>query len=163
MLSSASRYQQGHMLNPENSFGYMVRRCHRRFDRVLNARLSSHGLKTGFWYYLRALWMEDDVTQKRLSEVTNVTETTTVALINGMMDHGLVTRERSTVDKRRMQVRLTQEGRRLEGVLMHHAEEINELATAGIAAEDLAICADVLRRMSENLQVAFKAQESSAK
>lgn len=144
------------MLNPENSLGYLVRRCHRRFDRLLNAHLNTHGLKAGFWYYLRALWIEDDVTQKHLSDVTNVTETTTVSLINGMVDYGLVTRTRSIVDKRKMQVKLTGKGRDLEKELMHYAIEINEIARAGISPKKLAICADVLKRMSENLQAAFE-------
>ncbi|WP_051034309.1 MarR family winged helix-turn-helix transcriptional regulator [Sphingobium xenophagum] len=143
------------MLNPDDSLGFLVRRAHRRFDRLLNARLSNHDLKTGFWYYLRVLWIEDGVTQKYLSDMTNVTEATTVSLVNGMVDNGLVTRSRSTTDKRKLQVSLTPKGRALESELMHYAEEINDLARKGISAKDLATCADVLRRMSDNLAVAF--------
>lgn len=151
------------MLNPEDSLGYLVRRCHRRFDRLLNARLNNHDLKTGFWYYLRALWVEDGVTQKHLSDVTNVTETTTVSLINGMVDYGLVSRARSAVDKRKMHVKLTDKGRSLEAALMPYAEEINEVAQQGITPGELAICADVLRRMSQNLQTAFDESASAGR
>ena len=37
------------------SLGFQTRRCHRAFDRVLNATLGPVGLSSGFWYFLRAL------------------------------------------------------------------------------------------------------------
>lgn len=144
-------------LNPERSLGYQVRRCHRRFDRLLNARLVNHDLKTGFWYYLRVLWIEDDVTQKYLSDMTNVTETTTVSMINGMAQNGLVTRTRDTVDKRKMRVKLTERGRALEGDLMKYAVDINRVALEGISPADAKTCVRVLERMSANLQAEFDA------
>lgn len=127
---------------------------------MLNARLSPHQLKTGYWYYLRALWSEDGVTQKRLSDLTNVTETTTVTLINGMVEAGLVTRTRDTVDRRKFAVNLTEHGRDLEGELMHHAIEINQVASAGISPKELETCLSVLERMIRNLEVEIKAIES---
>ncbi|ODP38131.1 MarR family transcriptional regulator [Sphingomonas turrisvirgatae] len=147
-------------LPPDRSLGRQVRACHRGFDRLLNARLSSHKLKTGYWYYLRALWSEDGVTQKRLSDLTNVTETTTVSLINGMIEAGLVTRTRDTVDRRKFAVNLTEEGRALEGELMHHAIEINEVAARGIAKRELETCLSVLARMIRNLDIEIKTIES---
>ena len=139
-------------LSPQKSLGFQVRRGHLRFDRLLNARLAHHNLKAGFWYYLRALWIADGVTQKELSGVTNVTETTMVAMINGMVADGLVTRTRDAIDKRKMRVKLTEYGRRLEGELMGIAIGINRVATDGIAPEDVATCIAVLTRVSENLR-----------
>lgn len=144
-------------LDPERSLGYQVRRCHRRFDRLLNARLAKHDLKTGFWYYLRALWIEDNVTQKHLSDVTNVTETTTVSMINSMVRHDLVTRTRDAIDKRKMRVRLTGKGRDLEAEIMKYAVDINRVAVAGISPADVKTCAAVLKKMSENLKNEFSA------
>ena len=144
-------------LDPEKSLGYQVRRCHRRFDRLLNAYLSRNDLKTGFWYYLRVLWLGDGVTQKFLSDMTNVTENTTVAMINGMVTHGLVDRVRDEKDRRKIRIHLTDRGRALEGELMQHAIEINRVAQAGIDPDDIATCASVLRRMSQNLQEALLA------
>lgn len=138
-------------LPPERSLGYQVRGCHRRFDRLLHASLSGHQLKAGYWYYLRVLWMGDGVTQKYLSDMTNVTENTTVALVNGMVADGLVERVRDTEDRRKQRIYLTQRGRALENDLMHYALDINRIASAGIDPKELAVCASVLTRMSENL------------
>ncbi|MFK5073796.1 MarR family winged helix-turn-helix transcriptional regulator, partial [Klebsiella pneumoniae] len=77
-------------LFPTRSLGYQVRRCHRRFDRLLSSRLARHGLDTGFWYYLRVLWHGDGVNQKYLSDATGVAENTTAKLITAMEKRGLV-------------------------------------------------------------------------
>ena len=83
------------MLPPDRSLGFQVRRCHRAFDRVLNGHLAKDGLSSGFWYFLRALWMENGATQKRLSQLTNVTEPTAVTVLSAMDRLGLIRRTRN--------------------------------------------------------------------
>ncbi|EQB11145.1 MarR family winged helix-turn-helix transcriptional regulator [Sphingobium lactosutens] len=139
-------------LDPEESLGYQVRRCHRRFDRLLNAYLSRHGLKSGFWYYLRVLWLGEGVTQKYLSDMTNVAENTTVTMINGMVAQGLVERTRDASDRRKLRIFLTDRARALEQEMMQYAIDINQVALAGIDPQEVEICASVLRRMSANLK-----------
>ena len=148
-------------LDPERSFGYQVRRCHRSFDRLLESVLAHRGLKTGFWYYLRVLWIKDGVTQKYLSDMTNVTENTTVSMIDGMVRCGLVTRQRNPADRREMRVSLTPLGRRLEGELMRPAISINQVATAGIEPSELDTCLSVLSRMSANLRSELEKVDAS--
>jgi len=145
-----------HDVDPERSLGYQVRRCHRRFDRLLNAHLSRHGLKTGFWYYLRVLWIQDGVTQKYLSDMTNVAENTTASLITNMMQQDLVVRHREAEDKRKFSVTLTPKGKKLEHELMHYASDINRVARSGIAPEEIEVCLSVLQRMSENLRIEWE-------
>ncbi len=143
-------------LDPEHSLGYQVRRCHRRFDRLLNAQLSRYRLKSGFWYYLRVLWLGDGVTQKYLSDSTNVTENTTVSMINAMVKDGLVERSQDREDRRKMRITLTARGRALEDELIKYAIDINCIAAHGIDPREIEICSSVLRRMSENLGAAFE-------
>lgn len=138
-------------LRPDDSFGFQVRRCHRAFDRVLNAHLARDGLTSGFWYFLRALWQENGATQKRLSQLNNVTEPTTVTTLNAMTKIGLVRRERNAGDRRKLNVFLTPRAEALKAELMPTAYRINEIASAGIAPADLEIGLRVLKQMSENL------------
>lgn len=144
-------------LRPEDSLGFQVRRCHRAFDRLLNAHLSKEGLTSGFWYFLRALWQENGATQKRLAELNNVTEPTTVTTLAAMGRLGLIRRERNMVDRRKLNVTLTPRARALKAELMPLAYRINEVAAAGIPSEDLATCLKVLQRMSDNLACALPA------
>ena len=95
------------------------------------------------------------VTQKYLSDMTNVTENTTVSIINNMMQHGLVERTRDKVDRRKLSVTLTQRGKALEAELMQYAIDINRIAVAGIDPAEVATCVDVLSRMSANLAAEF--------
>jgi DNA-binding MarR family transcriptional regulator len=138
-------------LRPDDSLGFQVRRCHRAFDRVLNAYLSREGLTSGFWYFLRALWQENGATQKRLSQLNNVTEPTTVTTLNAMTRIGLVRRERNAGDRRKLNVFLTPRGEALKAELMPHAFRINAIACEGVGAADVETCLRVLKQMSANL------------
>jgi len=145
---------------PQKSMAFQIRRAHLAFDRLLTMRLNRHGIKSGFWHYLRALWIQEGVTQKRLSQVTNVTEGTTVALLKDMSKCNLIVRERDHVDRRKMFVKLTARGRALESQLLPHAIETNQIAAQGISQSDLAVCSAVLARMASNLEEAFKASRT---
>lgn len=142
-------------LDPSRSLGNQVRRCHRRFDRLLSAQLAPFGLDTGFWYYLRVLWQRDGVSQKYLSDATGVTENTTAALIAAMIRRGLVNRQRDSADRRKVQINLTPEGRALAKDLLPRATGINAIAASGISESEVETCLSVLIRMSANLEQAF--------
>lgn len=138
-------------LDPGKSIGYQVRLAHRALDRLLSARLAQHGLKTGYWYYLRVLWSEEGLTQKQLSDLINVKENTTVAMILGMEKDGLVSRVRHATDRRKINVFLTEKGRGLQDELLPLANEINQLAKQGIPPKDLKTCLKVLDLVQKNL------------
>lgn len=139
------------MLPTHKSAGYQTRKTHREFERMLNMLLAPYDLKAGNWHYLRALWQENGISQRELSDSLNVTENTTVSMVAGLEKAGLVRRERDTKDKRRINVFLSRDGRNLERKLMPLAIQINEIATAGIPSEEVEICLSVLRKARENL------------
>ena len=141
----------------------MIRRCHRRFDRLLSFYLSPRGVKTGFWYYLRVLWIRDGVTQKYLSDTTNVSENTTVSMIAAMAKANLVTRQKDDVDRRKIIVSLTDKGKALEDRLIGHVKRINDVATKGIDRAELDVCARVLTRMSDNLAAEWEQLQQGQK
>jgi len=133
------------------SFGFAVRRAHRAFDRALQRRLAPHGIAPGYWYYLRALWDEDGLTQKQLSDRTGVAENTTAAMIAAMMKDGLVTRTRAADDKRKWQIALTPRAWALREELFPYVAEVNDLAADRISAREQALFLDVIERMTTNL------------
>jgi DNA-binding MarR family transcriptional regulator len=122
------------------------------FDRALSVHLAPYNLNAGFWYYLRALWAEDGLTQKQLSDITSVTESTTVTMIEMMVKRGLVVRTRDPQDRRKLRVSLTARGRDLEKLLMPLAFKINAVAAADIPGKEIECCLSVLMRLSNNLQ-----------
>lgn len=146
-------------LSTASSFGFNVRRAHRAFDRLLSSFLKPHGLKTGYWYYLRALWSEDHVSQKRLSELNNVTENTTAAIIAAMERDGLIVRQRDPKDARKRIVSLTLRGALLREQLLPYALMVNAVAAKGIDHADLMAWLDVTQRMADNIETALRVPE----
>ncbi|CAN0529581.1 unnamed protein product, partial [Laminaria digitata] len=53
-------------LRPEESAGYLVRDTHLLFARALRNRLQTHQITPGQWYFLRALWDEEGLSQREL-------------------------------------------------------------------------------------------------
>ena len=136
---------------PDRSVGYLVREAHRAFLRALAARVSRHRVTIGMWYFLRALWEEDGLTQRELSRRVGMMEPTTATALDSMQRRGLISRTRDTGDRRKVIIRLTEEGRRLRDVLLPCAIEVNRIALEGIAAEQLSLLRDQLVHIRSNL------------
>lgn len=136
---------------PSASAGHMVRNAHRAFQRELEARISVYSISRGQWYFLRALWIEDGLTQRELSERVGMMEPTTVVALAGMEKAKLVRRERSREDKRKVLVFLTPKGEALRDVLLPVAKSVSDLGAAGIDPADVATCLRVLQQMTANL------------
>lgn len=151
-LSQASAHKPKQRLSSSKSLAFQVRRTHLAFARLLESRLSRHDVKVGYWYYLRALGLKDNVTQKYLSDVTKVTETTTAAILRAMAEQGLIERVKDTVDRRQTFIKLTPEGRALEEEISPYADDLNMIAREGISLSDLQMCLSVLSRISVNLE-----------
>lgn len=135
----------------DSAFSLRVREAHRSLSRALQARVASHGVSMGQWFFLRALWNEDGLTQRELSQRVGMMEPTTVTAINGMERRGLVQRVRNVHDRRKVNIFLTAKGRALRDVLLPTAAEVNSVALRGIPPEDVGRTLEVLRQVLSNL------------
>lgn len=136
----------------EYGFSQLLRDVHRSFTRALQSRIASHGVTMGQWLFLRALWHEDGITQRELSQRVGMMEPTTVTALNGMERRELVQRVRNPHDRRKVNIFLTPKGSSLRDVLLPCAMEINQLAMRGLADEDLSRTMELLQRVMENLR-----------
>lgn len=135
----------------DTTIGYLVRDAHRAFSRALQARIASHGVSMGQWFFLRALWDEDGLTQRELSQRVGMMEPTTVTALNSMERRGLVERVRNPHDRRKVNIFLTPKGRALRDVLMPCSLDVNSQAVRGIGQEHVAQAINVLRVVIRNL------------
>ena len=133
------------------NLSHAVRDVHRSFSRALQARIAAHGVSMGQWFFLRALWEEDGLTQRELSQRVGMMEPTTVTALNTMEHKGFVERVRNAHDRRKVNIFLTPRGRALKEVLLDCASEVNDQAVRGIPAEDVQRALEVLYRISANL------------
>src|SRR4051812_48351920 len=100
-------------VDPANSLGYLTRIATRSFTRALEKRTLPHGISGGQWRFLRALWLEEGLTQRELSRRVGTTEPTTVTALKSLERNGLIRREPSAEDRRRVHVYLTPAAKKL--------------------------------------------------
>lgn len=139
-------------LPTRESTGFLVRSLHQSFNKVLAQRISHANLTTAQWFFLRALWEKDGVAQRELSNTVGLTESTTVAALKIMEKNGLVRRKRDPKDSRRIIVRLTRKGSKLQGELMPDVLEINRIAQKGSTAKEIRSFKKQLREFRDRLE-----------
>jgi len=149
--TASAAWNSGADFPPDQSVGYLMRETHRAFLRALAARVSRHGVSIGMWYFLRALWEEDGLTQRELSRKVRMMEPTTATALESMERHGLISRTRNSEDRRKINIRLTAKGKRLRNVLLPYAMEVNRVALAGIPAKEIPLLREQLNRIKRNL------------
>jgi MarR family transcriptional regulator, organic hydroperoxide resistance regulator len=120
----------------ELSVGYQIRTTHRMLQRHLQMRIEPHGVTLGMWYFLRALWEEDGLTQSELSRRVGTMEPTTLTAIQTMQRKGLVKRIRNKQDRRKLSICLTPKANELRKQLLPIARGVVELATSGFTPAD---------------------------
>src|ERR1700739_4743263 len=123
---------------PRLSSGYQVRDAHRAFQWLLERRIAPYGVTRGQWYFLRVLWINDGLSQRELSARVGMMEPTTVIALRSMEKTGLIQRERSDDDRRKVRVLLTAKAKRLRNELLAVARGITDESEEGIAPRDLA-------------------------
>ena len=145
------RHPPEYYTNPENSIGYLARITFRSFSRVLERRTLQHEISAGQWRFLRQLWREDGITQRELSRRVGMREPTTVVALKGLEAAGLIRREKTPVDRRKVYIYLTPHARRLEKVLAPLNAEVHEIATAGMTEAEVEALQHLLQRVILNL------------
>jgi len=151
MQSGAAEAQAAIHFPLEASVGYQIRMVYRAMQRLLQSRIEPHGVTLGMWYYLRALWSEDGLTQSELSRRIGTMEPTTLGAIQAMERSGLVKRVRSKDDRRKVHIHLTRKGRELESMLMPLAVDVVQTSVSGLSARDVDVLLQSLRAIRDNI------------
>jgi DNA-binding MarR family transcriptional regulator len=139
------------ILPPSRSVGYLIRQTHRAFTRALQARIAPQGVSIGMWYFLRALWQEDGIRQRELSQRVGMMEPTTASALNNMERKGFVRRLRNRTDRRIVNVFLTERGRALRRELLPLALAVNEAALRNVSSDELARLRVLLAKLRAGL------------
>jgi MarR family transcriptional regulator, organic hydroperoxide resistance regulator len=138
--------------DPERSIGYLIRETSRLILARLNVLLAPHEVTLGQYFVLRELWRHEGLTQRELSERIAIQEQSTVATIDAMEKRDLVVRVRSTSDRRKIHIHLTERGRGLRDQLLGHAAHVIDGATNDFTAAELESLRSLLRKLRENLE-----------
>jgi DNA-binding MarR family transcriptional regulator len=113
--------------------------------------LTPNGLSIAMWRVLAALSSRGEQRQIDLVDMTSIDASTMSRLVTRLVRDGLVTRSRSAKSSREVVVELGPRGRALVQRLIPIAKKLEQTASAGLAAKDLAVAKRALGRMYDNL------------
>ncbi|WGT52636.1 MarR family winged helix-turn-helix transcriptional regulator [Thioclava nitratireducens] len=136
----------------EERLARLVRLAARGFNRSLQIRLNTQNVTFGQWIFLRILWNEDGLPQRKLSERAHLTEPTAHTALLRMEELGYIVRRNIEGNKRRQHAFLTERGWELRDQLEPLAVEANELAVAGLTEDEQRILRKALATMIRNLE-----------
>lgn len=146
----------------EQSVGHQVRWTYRAFQRELESRIRPYGITLGMWAFLRALWEEDGLSQRELSDRARTTEPTTVTALHAMEKRGLVVRVPNTDDRRKSNIYLTKPARALRELLLPVAREVNRTAMVDLSRAEIDALKRILTKIRANLAVSVQARVTAA-
>lgn len=135
----------------DERIAHLVKDAYRGLSKALQVRLKVHDVMYGHWTFLRILWQTDGITQRQLSEQAGVMEPTTFSALQSMEKLGYVSRQKMPANRKQVRVFLTPKGAALRAVLVPAAEEVNDIALAGIPEKDVALVRKTLLTIIDNL------------
>ena len=132
---------------PEDTIGFLLWDTTRAFTTRFSKRIARHGVSFGLWPFLRALWEDDGLTQRELSERVRMKGPTTVAAINRLEKSGLVRRVHNKKDGRKINVFLTEKGRKTYDLVIPEVDAINRRGVARLSQEDQSALKQLLKTL----------------
>ncbi|MEK9646591.1 MAG: MarR family transcriptional regulator [Alphaproteobacteria bacterium] len=142
---------ESYYLDPEETIGFLLWDANRAMCREFSDRIAQHGVTLGLWPFLRALWDDDGLTQRELSEKVRMKGPTTVAALNKLEDKGLVRREGNKNDARKINVFLTPEGRKIYRRVMPDVEAVNKQMLNQLSTAEQKTFRDLIKRVRSNV------------
>jgi len=159
--SEPSSRQGGPELPFDESVGYQVRATHRALQRFLQIKIEPYGVTLGMWYFLRALWHEDGLTQRELSKRIGTMEPTTLSAIRSMESRGLVRRVQNKTDRRKWHVCLTPKAQNLKRDLIPLARDVVKMSVSSLGVREVRDLLHALSEVQKNIRTATREFEDS--
>ncbi len=136
---------------PDDRIAHLIKDATRALVRSLQNELKKYGVPFSQWSILRVLWTQDGLSQRELSSMAGIMESTTANVVRQMENKGYISRRHLGKNKRKRHVFLTLKGRKLENKLVPLAEEVNKIARKNITQKEIKLLRDCLLTMIENL------------
>lgn len=113
--------------------------------------LDGYGVTRIQWIALYFVFTEGPISQRKLSQLMRINDSSGMRLIQRMERDGMLVRERSELDRRIININLTEKGSELIKEVMPLGSEFSELLTKDITDEEFMIFQKVLDQMLNNV------------
>jgi DNA-binding MarR family transcriptional regulator len=142
----------------DTSIPFLLRRTSRYFRLGMQNRLRQYDLGFSHWFFLRALWLKDGITQRELCQRIEAPEPAAVAALRELERQGYVRRVRDQDNKRKILVFITPKGHALREKLLPHAYELASMGVKGIPEHEVALLRSLLNKIRDNMIAALQAE-----
>lgn len=136
----------------KESLGYLLNRAGVQIAVSFGQSLEKKGLSIGLWRVLAALWSQNEATLNDVAQFTSMDLATLSRHVAALEKRGLVYRGRSSIDKRSLNLGLTESGRALVAELLPDVEATETLALQGVSAADAQRLKRLLSTVYANLE-----------
>lgn len=137
--------------DPEDTIGYLLWDANRAMNREFSKRIAQHNVTLGLWPFLRAMWEDDGLTQRELSDKVRMTGATTAAALNKLEGKDFVRREGNKYDARKINVFLTPEGRKVYRKVIPEVETVNIQCLVNLSSDEQTAFKDMIRRVRNSV------------
>ena len=131
--------------------GYVLRNTHKAVSSRLAAELTRLGIAFKHYYYLRALFETNGISQVELSERVGVDQSTVVSVVDTLVRQKLVERRKDPTDRRKALIYLTPKGRAQRRPLRAAIDSVHVDALRGISAAELETFRRTAAKIRRNL------------
>ena len=133
------------------SLDFLIRDTRLRLYKYIERRIARQGIPLRVWFPLRVLYRNEGITQRELGQMLGFGDAHAGVIVGVMQRHKLVVREPSRIDKRRINLYLTPEGRKKTQRTLREMRRINAKITAGFSIAERQSFLALLMRAHDNL------------
>lgn len=130
---------------------FLIRDTRLRLYTYIESRIAAQNIPLRIWFPLRVLARNEGITQRELGQMLGFGDAHAGVIVGVMVRRRLVAREPSKIDKRRINLYLTPEGRKMAQAASRHMRAINAKVVAGFSAAEARSLQALLLRAHENL------------
>lgn len=131
--------------------GHITENATKQISEAFGRRLKDTGVTRIQWIALYNISKYQPISQRELSILMSVQDSSATRLLERMERDGLIERFQSEVDKRVIMVQLTAVGEETFERLLPYGDAFNNDLVAGISEKELIIFENVLQQMIQNI------------
>jgi DNA-binding MarR family transcriptional regulator len=143
-------FYRGDNWSAEESIGYLLRTTVSTLMRAAETAMRPYGLTSVQWAPLMIISRGGNPTAASLARDLNTDTGAMTRMLDRLESKGLLTRSRSSTDRRVVELTLTEQGRELTRLIPHHLAQVYNAGLAGFSQEEFVTLKNMLRRIIAN-------------
>ncbi|MAL80479.1 MAG: MarR family transcriptional regulator [Sneathiella sp.] len=132
----------------EVHIGHLLRRAHQRASAIFQSHMGYEQITPTQFAALTKLRDEGELSQNHLGRLTAMDPATIQGVIRRLIDRGLIETRPDESDRRRMLLRLTEEGQRMTAQLIPHGFDITDDTLEPLTEDEKEEIVRLLRKIS---------------